>query len=131
MQAIVSIEDVYNVTGVGAIPVGNVKSGTLKIGMKLNINGKIMSVESIEMNHQKVQEANEGNKIGFSLSGGDYNTLKSIGRRDVAFSDDASVMIRTIEPPAIEKPRGNLLKAFLIAAGVVVAIVILFWITSR
>ena len=37
MESIVFIQDVYNITGIGAVPVGLVKKGVLKIGMKINI----------------------------------------------------------------------------------------------
>ena len=36
------IQDVYRITGIGAVPVGKVESGILRVGMKANIDGKII-----------------------------------------------------------------------------------------
>ena len=108
MQSVVFIQDVYNITGIGAVPVGNIKSGTLRIGMKSNINGKIMTVKSIEMHHQQIQEAHYFDNIGFSLSGGDYQTLKSVIRQDVTFSDDGNIETGIIEKPEPIHPKGFL-----------------------
>ena len=99
MQSVVYIQEVFNITGIGAVLVGNVKSGTLKIGMKLRINGKNMTVKTIEKHHEKLQVAHEGDNIGFALSGGDYNSLKPVIKQDVTFSDEENIETRVTEKP--------------------------------
>jgi elongation factor 1-alpha len=78
----IPVQDVYNIKGVGAIPVGRVETGILKSGTKVVVmpSGKEGEVKDIEEHHQKLQEAKPGNNIGFSIRGvgsGD------IGRGDV------------------------------------------------
>ena len=106
MNATVFIQDVFRITGVGIIPVGNVKDGTLKIGMKLNIDGKVMAVKSIEMHHQQIQEAHVGDNIGFSLENGDYELLKKVARTDVTFSGEGTAETQVIEKPEPIHPKG-------------------------
>ena len=77
-EAVVFIQGVYNITGIGPIPVGNVKSGTLKIGMKLNVNGVVREVKGIEMHHQKIQEAHVGDNVGISFVAANYDTLQNV-----------------------------------------------------
>jgi len=79
-MATVLIQDVYTITGVGTIPVGQVTEGILKAGMKANINGKTIEVRSIEMKHQQIQEAKPGDNIGFSvkITGGATQQPKGI-----------------------------------------------------
>ena len=88
MQAKVFIQDVYNITGIGVVPVGQVKEGILKLGMKLNIGGTIMTVKTIEMHHNQLQEAKPGDNIGFSLQGGDKNLVQSVAQTVVTLSDE-------------------------------------------
>ena len=106
MNATVFIQDVFRITGVGIIPVGNVKDGTLKIGMKLNIDGKVMVVKSIEMHHQQIQEAHAGDNIGFCLENGDYELLKKVARTCITFSGEGAVKTQIIEKPEPIHPKG-------------------------
>ena len=91
MQAKVFIQDVYNITGIGVVPVGQVKEGVLKLGMKLNIGGTVMTVKTIEMHHNQLQSANPGDNIGFSLQGGDKNLVQSVARSIVTLSDEGTM----------------------------------------
>jgi len=79
------IQDLYSITGIGVIPVGQVKSGTLKIGMKLKLNGKIMEIKSIEMHHNHIKEAKEGDNVAIILDNADLNTLTNHIRKSVEF----------------------------------------------
>ncbi len=79
------IQDIFNITGIGVVPVGQVKSGTLKIGMKLTLDGKTMGIKSIEMYHTPVKEAKEGDSVGITLTDGDLNLLKNYVRKTVEF----------------------------------------------
>jgi len=65
------IQDVYNIKGVGCVPVGRVETGVLKPGDKVVIMppGKEAEVKSIESHHQPLQEARPGDNIGFNLRG--------------------------------------------------------------
>ena len=67
--ASVQLMAVYNIIGVGVVPVGLVLEGTLMPGMKCNVNGKNASVKTIEMNHERINAAKQGDKIGFCLEG--------------------------------------------------------------
>ena len=79
------IQDVYNITGIGVVPVGRVETGVMKIGDKVIVvpgrEGKGVKGEckSIEMHHEQVQEAIPGDNIGFSVRG--------IGKKDIARGD--------------------------------------------
>jgi elongation factor 1-alpha len=79
------IQDVYNIAGIGVVPVGRVETGTMKIGDKVTVvparDGKGVSGEckTIEMHHEQIQEAIPGDNIGFSVRG--------IGKKDIARGD--------------------------------------------
>ncbi len=106
MPATVFVQDLYKIAGIGFVLVGNVRSGTLKVGMKLNIAGKIMAIKSIEAHHQQIQEARIGDNVGFALDGGDYNSLKQIVRTDVTFSDEGVTSTRVPIMPEPIHPKG-------------------------
>ncbi len=106
MSATVFIQGVYRITGIGVVPVGNVKDGILKIGMKLDIDGKIMAVKSIEMRHQQVQEAHAGDNIGFSLENEDYELLKKVARTNVDFYGEGVIKAQVSEKPEPTHPKG-------------------------
>ncbi len=92
------IQDVYNIAGIGVVPVGRVETGTMKIGDKVTVvparDGKGVSGEckTIEMHHEQVQEAIPGDNIGFSVRG--------IGKKDIARGD---VLGRADNPPTLAK----------------------------
>lgn len=79
------IQDVYNITGIGVVPVGRVETGLMKVGQKVVFmpgrEGKGVSGElkSIEMHHEQVQEAEPGDNVGFNVRG--------IGKKDIARGD--------------------------------------------
>jgi len=79
------IQDVYNITGIGVVPVGRVETGVMKIGDKVTIvpgrEGKGVSGEckTIEMHHEQLQKAEPGDNIGFNVRG--------IGKKDIARGD--------------------------------------------
>jgi translation elongation factor EF-1alpha len=87
MQARFFLQDVYNITGLGVIPVGQVKEGILKIGMKLNIDGKVMTVKTMEMHHNQLKEAKPGDNIGITLKDGDRKMLEKLKQTELIFSD--------------------------------------------
>jgi len=79
------IQDVYNITGIGVVPVGRVETGKIKVGDKViavpGREGKGVSgeVKSIEMHHEQMQEAVPGDNIGFNVRG--------FGKKDIARGD--------------------------------------------
>jgi len=87
-SAIIHITDVYNITGIGCVPVGMVKEGVFRVGMKANVQGKVMVVNTIETHHEQLKEASAGQNIGFSLQNGDFGLLKRLKGMQVTFSDD-------------------------------------------
>ena len=76
------LQDVYNITGIGTVPVGRVETGVMKIGDKVifepaGISGE---VKTIEVHHQQIQQAVPGDNVGFAVKGVDK---KEIGRGTV------------------------------------------------
>lgn len=67
----VPVQDVYTITGVGAVPVGRVETGILKtndsvVFMPSNVKGEI---KDIETHHVKILQAVPGDNIGFNVRG--------------------------------------------------------------
>ncbi|MBW2990192.1 translation elongation factor EF-1 subunit alpha [Candidatus Woesearchaeota archaeon] len=79
------IQDVYNITGIGVVPVGRVETGIFKVGQKViavpGREGKGVEgeVKSIEMHHEQMQEAVPGDNVGFNVRG--------FGKKDIARGD--------------------------------------------
>ncbi|MBW2964509.1 translation elongation factor EF-1 subunit alpha [Candidatus Woesearchaeota archaeon] len=79
------LQDVYNITGIGVVPVGRVETGVMKVGDKIIVvparDGKGIrgEVKSIEMHHEQMQVAEPGDNVGFSVRG--------IGKKDCARGD--------------------------------------------
>ncbi|MEK6922575.1 MAG: translation elongation factor EF-1 subunit alpha [Nanoarchaeota archaeon] len=79
------IQDVYNITGIGVVPVGRVETGVMKVGDKIVVvpgrEGKPVhgEVKSIEMHHEQIQQAEPGDNVGFNVRG--------IGKKDIARGD--------------------------------------------
>jgi len=79
------LQDVYNITGIGVVPVGRIETGVMKIGQKViavpGREGKGVpgEVKSIEMHHEQVQEAGPGDNVGFNVRG--------FGKKDIARGD--------------------------------------------
>ncbi|MDP3698024.1 MAG: translation elongation factor EF-1 subunit alpha [Nanoarchaeota archaeon] len=79
------IQDVYNITGIGVVPVGRIETGVMKIGDKVMVvpgrEGKGIGgeVKTIEMHHEVVPEALPGDNIGFNVRG--------IAKKDIARGD--------------------------------------------
>ena len=90
------IQDVYNITGIGVVPVGKVETGVMKLGDKVIVvparegTGVTGEVKTIEMHHEQVNEAIPGDNIGFSVRG--------IGKKDIARGD---VLGKVDNPPSI------------------------------
>jgi len=77
------LQDVYNITGIGVVPVGRIETGILKPGMRVSFQpaDKVGEIKSIEMHHEQLPEAVPGDNVGFNVRGVDKNDLR---RGDVA-----------------------------------------------
>jgi elongation factor 1-alpha len=65
------VEDVYNIKGIGLVPVGRVESGVMKPNDKVIVmpSGKTGEVKSVESHHTQLTEAKPGDNVGFSVRG--------------------------------------------------------------
>ena len=81
------LNDVYKIGGIGTVPVGRVETGLLKPGMvvKFTPSAKTSEVKSVEMHHEKVDQAAPGDSVGFNIKG---ITVKDI-KRGYVTSDTA------------------------------------------
>ena len=90
------LQDVYNITGIGAVPVGRVETGIMKLGDKVIVvparegKGVIGEVKTIEMHHEQLQQAEPGDNIGFNVRG--------INKQDIARGD---VLGHPDTPPSV------------------------------
>ncbi|MBN2368282.1 translation elongation factor EF-1 subunit alpha [Candidatus Woesearchaeota archaeon] len=79
------VQDVYNITGIGVVPVGRVETGVLKPKEKIVAvpgregKGVLGECKTIEMHHEQLPKAEPGDNVGFSVGG--------IGKKDLARGD--------------------------------------------
>jgi len=79
------LQDVYEITGIGVVPVGKIETGIMKVGQKVIIlpgrSGKGVpgEIKTIEMHHEGMTEAMAGDNVGINIKG--------IGKKDVARGD--------------------------------------------
>ena len=91
-----AVQDVYNITGIGVVPVGRVETGVMKIGDKIVAmpgregKGVVGEVKSIEMHHEQLQKAEPGDNVGFNVRG--------FGKKDLARGD---VLGHVDNPPTV------------------------------
>merc|ERR1711943_15898 len=60
---------VYMIGGIGTVPVGRVETGSIKAGMVCTFGpvGTTTEVKSVEMHHEKVEQATPGDNVGFNV----------------------------------------------------------------
>ncbi len=79
------IQDVYDITGIGTVPVGKIETGIMRVGQKVIVlpgrSGKGIDgeVKTIEMHHSTHPEAEAGDNVGVNIRG--------IGKKDSARGD--------------------------------------------
>jgi len=79
------LQDVYNITGIGVVPVGRIETGVMKVGQKIMAvpgregKGVVGECKTIEMHHEQMQSAQPGDNVGFNVRG--------IGKKDIARGD--------------------------------------------
>ncbi len=88
----IPIQDVYNIKGVGTVPVGRVETGVLRPGDKIVVMPykKTGEVKTIEAHHQQLPDAKPGDNIGFNVRG--------IGKEDIRRGD---VVGKEDNPPKV------------------------------
>ncbi len=92
------IQDVYNITGIGVVPVGKVETGIMKVGSKViavpGREGKGVpgELKSIEMHHEQHETAEPGDNCGFNVRGWGK---KDIARGDVMGTTDSVPTVAT------------------------------------
>jgi elongation factor 1-alpha len=91
-------QDVYEITGIGTVPVGKIETGVMKQGMKVKVlpgrtgKGSEGEVKTIEMHHETLPQADAGDNVGINIRG--------IGKKDIARGDvicDAANPIPVVE----------------------------------
>lgn len=79
------IQDVYEITGIGTVPVGKIETGIMKPGQKIIIlpgrsgKGVAGEVRSVEAHHEQLPEALAGDNVGVNIRG--------VGKKDMARGD--------------------------------------------
>jgi len=92
------VQDVYEITGIGTVPVGKIETGIMKVGQKVKVipgrtgEGVQGEIKTIEMHHESCPEALAGDNVGVNIRG--------IGKKDIARGDvicDAANPISIVE----------------------------------
>ena len=92
------VQDAYEITGIGTVPVGKIETGIMKVGMKIVVlpgrtgKGVTGEIKTIEMHHESMPEALAGDNVGVNIRG--------IGKKDIARGDvicDAAKPISVVE----------------------------------
>ena len=79
------LQDVYEITGIGTVPVGKIETGKMHVGQKVIIlpgrSGKGIEgeVKTIEMHHESMPDAVAGDNVGINIRG--------VGKKDIARGD--------------------------------------------
>ncbi|MFB6241585.1 MAG: translation elongation factor EF-1 subunit alpha [Candidatus Nanosalina sp.] len=101
------IQDVYKISGIGAVTVGRVETGEIEPGdsvvfepastrLNQNIGGE---VKTIEMHHEEVEHAEPGDNIGWNTRGVGQDDVK---KGDVAgHSDNPPTVVESFEAQVI------------------------------
>ncbi|MFH1802414.1 MAG: translation elongation factor EF-1 subunit alpha [archaeon] len=92
------IQDVYEIKGIGTVPVGKIETGVMKPGMKIIAlpgrtgKGVLGEIKTVEMHHEALPSAEPGDNVGVNVRG--------IGKKDVARGDvicDAAKPMKVVD----------------------------------
>jgi len=78
-------QDVYDITGIGTVPVGKIETGIMTVGQKVLVlpgrtgKGIAGEVRTIEAHHEQMKEAVAGDNVGINIRG--------VGKKDIARGD--------------------------------------------
>ena len=74
------IEDVFSVTGRGAVVTGKIKKGYIEVGDEVQLNGSLFSgtvvVKQIDKFRKIIDKAVKGENVGLNLKDIDYKKIK-------------------------------------------------------
>jgi len=93
------VQDVYEITGIGTVPVGKIETGLMKVGQKVKVlpgrtgTGIEGEIKTIEMHHEQMQEAEAGDNVGINIRG--------VGKKDLARGDVICEAAKSI--PVVEE----------------------------
>ncbi|MAE49462.1 translation elongation factor EF-1 subunit alpha [Candidatus Pacearchaeota archaeon] len=79
------LQDVYEITGIGTVPVGKIETGVMKVGQKVVVlpgrsgTGIEGEVRTVEMHHEQLPQAEAGDNVGINIRG--------VGKKDIARGD--------------------------------------------
>ncbi len=79
------VQDAYEITGIGTVPVGKIETGTMKVGQKVIVlpgrtgKGITGEIKTIEMHYESMPEAVAGDNVGVNVRG--------VGKKDIARGD--------------------------------------------
>jgi elongation factor 1-alpha len=79
------LQDVYEITGIGTVPVGKIETGVMKVGQKVIVlpgrsgTGIEGEVRTVEMHHEQLPQAEAGDNVGINIRG--------VGKKDIARGD--------------------------------------------
>jgi len=92
------VQDVYEITGIGTVPVGKIETGIMRPNQKVIVlpgrtgKGALGEIKSVEMHHESLPEALAGDNVGVNIRG--------VGKKDIARGDvicDASKPVPVVE----------------------------------
>ncbi|MFW6282535.1 MAG: elongation factor 1-alpha C-terminal domain-related protein, partial [Minisyncoccales bacterium] len=90
------VQDVYEITGIGTVPVGKIETGLMKVGQKVKVlpgrTGKGIDgeIKTIEAHHETHPQAPAGMNVGVNIRG---FGKKDIARGDVICAADKPIKI--------------------------------------
>jgi elongation factor 1-alpha len=79
------VQDVYEITGIGTVPVGKIETGIMKVGQKVKVlpgrtgDGIDGEIKTIEAHHESLPEGIAGDNVGINIRG--------VGKKDIARGD--------------------------------------------
>jgi elongation factor 1-alpha len=79
------VQDVYEITGIGTVPVGKIITGIMKKGQKIMVlpgrtgKGVEGEIKTIEMHHEMIDQSEAGDNVGINIRG--------VGKKDIQRGD--------------------------------------------
>jgi elongation factor 1-alpha len=92
------VQDAYEITGIGTVPVGKIETGVMKSGQKIIVlpgrtgKGVEGEVKTVEMHHEILPQAEAGDNVGCNIRG--------VGKKDIQRGDvicDAASPMKVVE----------------------------------
>ncbi|MAG27570.1 translation elongation factor EF-1 subunit alpha [Candidatus Pacearchaeota archaeon] len=93
-----AVQDAYEITGIGTVPVGKIETGIMKSGQKIIVlpgrtgKGVEGEVKTVEMHHEILPQAEAGDNVGCNIRG--------VGKKDIQRGDvicDAASPMKVVE----------------------------------